>query len=92
MGEETVTACKSNSVAKDSSTDGVPYAYQVSQTSSGNKLNKPTWTEPRTVNQRFYFFRLQSYIQFQVVDVPVELLRGVSNLRVRIPVQEAFVG
>ena len=51
-----------------------------------------TRTKSSPLNNGFCLLSLQAYIEFKVIDVTVEFLSGVSDLRVWIPFFEASIG
>ena len=51
-----------------------------------------TRTEPGTGDDRLGFFGLETHIQFETIDVAVQLLGGIRDLWVAVPFQEARIG
>jgi len=55
------------------------------------ELKGNTWTESRSLPNRFGFFGLETSIQFQIVNVTVKLFGGFCNFSVGVPFQETSV-
>lgn len=51
-----------------------------------------TWAKTSTLNHRLRLFSLKTDIELEVLNIAIELLSGVGDLGVRVPLQERCVG
>ena len=91
-GEETVTARQGNRVGENGTADSVRYTdMKIQYVCASGAMKDHTWTETSAFDNRLSLFSLKTWIQLQAIDMTVELLRGISNLGIRVPFQERRV-